>query len=462
MNQYVVFQFLGYTVQIIPIIFLFYAPYGRDSLRFSKKALTGVLTAVYLAASAAAALLLGRLYMENMDQTLIVWIANTIFFLYLMAGTLVYFVSFKKETRGKILFYMFVIEYGMALYILNEIATKFVPFAEAFGPYTLKCVLIYVIATLATFPPVYYFLHRFNDRELTRVPRKNLRFITVCSIAIAALTVIGLQMEVALSSSCKTLTERIYISVFLVCILFANLLSYFIYFGCMTLEQEKEKIQSRLNAYESQYESVKKNIEKDRQMHHNLRHHFRTLSVLASEQRLPELQEYINNYLEDLNEIELRQISENSVLNSVLSYYIQKADEKGIRIRCDIQIKDTYSFDIKDMTVLLGNALENALWAAQECGKDITPHICVMVRQYKKSLLIKIENTIDGSRDQKEREKGKNRQGYGLSSIEMIAEKYQGSMETWRENGKFILYVVLNIDEGQQEESRKRRERDMG
>lgn len=106
MNQYVIFQFLGYAVQIIPIIFLFYAPYRQNSLRFSKRTLLIVLTAVYIAASAAAALLLGRLYMEDVDQTLIVWIANTIFLLYLMAGTMIYFLSFRKGTRGTLLFYL--------------------------------------------------------------------------------------------------------------------------------------------------------------------------------------------------------------------------------------------------------------------------------------------------------------------------------------------------------------------
>lgn len=447
MNQYVIFQFLGYTVQIIPIIFLFYAPYGQRSLRFPKKTLLTVLTAGYIAASAAAALLLGRLYMENMNRTSVIWSANIIFSLYLMAGSVVYFLSFRKGTRGKILFYMFVIEYGMALYILNEVATKFVPSFGKGDPYTPECVLIYAGTTLVTFPLLYYSLHKFNDQELGRIPQKNLRFITVCSIAIVAVTVIGMQMEVALSSKCTSLSGRIYLSVLLVCILLANLLSYFIYFGCMILEQEKEKIQSRLSAYEMQYENVKENIERDRRMHHNLRHHFRTLGVLASEQRLPEMQDYINNYLEDLDEIELRQVSENSVLNSVLSYYIQKAEEEGIRVRCDIQVKENYLFDIKDMTVLLGNALENAIQAAQECLQDITPRICVMIRQYKKSLLFKIENTIDETGYQKEREKGKNRRRYGLSSIEMIAEKYQGSMDAWKENGKFILHVVLNINE---------------
>ena len=447
MSRYVIFQFLGYAVQIIPIIFLFYAPYGQRSLRFSKKVLLSVLTSVYTVACAAAALLLGRLYQENMDWTSITWIANTIFSLYLVIWTIVYFVSFRKGTRGKILFYLFVVEYAIALYILNEIASKFIPSDGGFYPYTPECVLIYIGLTLVTFPLLYYFLHRFNDQELNRVPQKNLRFITLCSIAIMAVTVIGLQMEVALSSMCTSLSDRIYLSILLVCILFANLLSYFIYFGCMILEQEKEKIQSRLGAYEMQYENVQKNIERDRQLHHNLRHHFRTLSVLASEQRLTEMQDYINNYLEDLDEIELRHVSENSALNSVLSYYIQKAEEEGIQIRCDIQVRESYLFDIKDMTVLLGNALENALRAAQECRKDITPRICVMIRQYKKSLLFKIENTIDETGYQKDREKGKHRQGYGLSSIEMIAEKYQGSMDAWKENGKFILHVVLNIDE---------------
>ena len=34
---------------------------------------------------------------------------------------------------------------------------------------------------------------------------------------------------------------------------------------------------------------------------------------------------------------------------------------------------------------------------------------------------------------------------YGLASIEMIAEKYQGSVEAWQEEDLFTLRVVLNM-----------------
>ena len=64
-----------------------------------------------------------------------------------------------------------------------------------------------------------------------------------------------------------------------------------------------------------------------------------------------------------------------------------------------------------------------------------------MVRQFKKSILIKIENSVcDGTGREFVR-------SYGMDSIDTIAKKYQGSMEAWIEQKKFVLRVVLNLED---------------
>lgn len=440
-------------LQILPILFLFFTPYSQANLRFSKRRLLAVLSMFYILASVAAGVILAGMYQQHMSDVHITWFANIIFGSYLLVGTAVYFMAFQKGVRGKILFYMFVIEYALLLYILNEIGTRFIVLGEdTFSPYGYTTLFIYAVSTAVTFPLIYGFFHRFNVQEMLRINQKNLYMITGCSVVIVVITVIALQMMIGLRDLNEQIIARVYESILMVCLLIANLLSYVIYFSCMILERDKEKIESRMTAYELQYTNVRENIEKGRRMHHNLRHHFRTLGTLAAEGRTQELQDYINGYLIDLDEMEVKQVSGNPVISSVLSYYIQQSEEEHIHIKCDIQVKDNYPFDIKDMTVLIGNAMENALEASRQCEEG-QASISVMMRQYKKSVLIKIENTVPPE-DMAGTHMKKDKKNYGLASIEMIAGKYEGSMEAWREHGKFILRIVLNIMDAKKESGR--------
>ena len=130
------------------------------------------------------------------------------------------------------------------------------------------------------------------------------------------------------------------------------------------------------------------------------------------------------------------------MINTILGYYFSLVQEKEIPLKADIHVKEHYPFSITDMTVLLGNAMENALEA---CGREI--------KQYKAALLIQIENRCpesgypvmeEGKTPSTKR--GRNH-GYGISSMGAIAEKYQGSLEFWKKGSVFTLRIVLNIPE---------------
>ena len=86
--------------------------------------------------------------------------------------------------------------------------------------------------------------------------------------------------------------------------------------------------------------------------------------------------------------------------------------------------------------------MENSLKSCEEC-QELDPYISVKICQYKKSILIKIENSIHPQKKSMQ----KKDKGYGLESIDMIAKKYEGSMEAWQEEDRFILRVVLNISD---------------
>lgn len=441
---YIVLQFLGYLMQMIPVLWLLYAPYQQKYLRFSKWRLLFVLSTALSAVAAAGAIYLGSLYGQGGSTVVLSNRGNLIFSGCLMAGTLTYFLSFRRGVKGQLLLYMLVVQYGLLLYSFNRITVKFweVSFLPTMHPYSLATLLTYLVTIGVSFPFFYHFLKHGHIQELLRMNRSGLRMITGCSFMILVLMVLSLQMESLLTLEGVSGRGNVYISIWMLCLMAADVLSYVIYFGCLILEKEKSEMKSQLSSYRQQYKWLNERIEKEKKRRHNLRHHLRTMDTLAQNGQVESLQEYIARYLEEVREVELQKLSGNPVVDEVMSYYVVQAREKQIDLTCSMKIRENLALNLADMTVLLGNAMENALYGCETC-EEKARKIRVMIRQFRKNLLIKIENRIPSGEYES---LGANvRKGYGLESIDMIARKYQGSMDAVREEDKFVLRVILNI-----------------
>ena len=438
---YIVLQFLGYLMQMIPVLWLLYAPYQQKYLRFSKWRLLFVLSTALSAVAAAGAIYLGSLYGQGGGTAVLSNRGSLIFSGCLMAGTLTYFLSFRRGVKGQLLLYMLVVQYGLLLYSFNRITVKFweVSFLPTMHPYSLATLLTYLVTIGVSFPFFYHFLKHGHIQELLRMNRSGLRMITGCSFMIL---VLSLQMESLLTLEGVSGRGNVYISIWMLCLMAADVLSYVIYFGCLILEKEKSEMKSQLSSYRQQYKWLNERIEKEKKRRHNLRHHLRTMDTLAQNGQVESLQEYIARYLEEVREVELQKLSGNPVVDEVMSYYVVQAREKQIDLSCSMKIRENLALNLADMTVLLGNAMENALYGCETC-EEKARKIRVMIRQFRKNLLIKIENRIPSGEYES---LGANvRKGYGLESIDMIARKYQGSMDAVREEDKFVLRVILNI-----------------
>lgn len=441
---YIVLQFLGYLMQMIPVLWLLYAPYQQKYLRFSKWRLLFVLSTALSVVAAAGAIYLGSLYGQGGGTAVLSNRGNLIFSGCLMAGTLTYFLSFRRGVKGQLLLYMLVVQYGLLLYSFNRITVKFweVSFLPTMHPYSLATLLTYLVTIGVSFPFFYHFLKHGHIQELLRMNRSGLRMITGCSFMILVLMVLSLQMESLLTLEGVSRRGNVYISIWMLCLMAADVLSYVIYFGCLILEKEKSEMKSQLSSYRQQYKWLNERIEKEKKRRHNLRHHLRTMDTLAQNGQVESLQEYIARYLEEVREVELQKLSGNPVVDEVMSYYVVQAREKQIDLTCSMKIRENLALNLADMTVLLGNAMENALYGCETC-EEKARKIRVMIRQFRKNLLIKIENRIPSGEYES---LGANvRKGYGLESIDMIARKYQGSMDAVREEDKFVLRVILNI-----------------
>ena len=63
---------------------------------------------------------------------------------------------------------------------------------------------------------------------------------------------------------------------------------------------------------------------------------------------------------------------ENTIANSIIGYYFLRANECGIRFESQCNIREEIIMSDNDLCIVLGNALENAVYACKQMkGTDI-------------------------------------------------------------------------------------------
>ena len=137
------------------------------------------------------------------------------------------------------------------------------------------------------------------------------------------------------------------------------------------------------------------------------------------------------------------------VVDALVSNAYNTAVSGNIRFKTDIKInKDKITVERYDLSVALGNLLDNAVEACLKIGSNDDRFIDVNISNDERALIINIVNSAP-ERSQnssfKTDKSDKIRHGYGLGNVEWIAEKYGGSFTAEQTGGKFEAIVILPL-----------------
>ncbi len=186
-----------------------------------------------------------------------------------------------------------------------------------------------------------------------------------------------------------------------------------------------------------QVEKIVGDMEITRQMRHDLQHHYNALGEMLEQGRLEEMRAYLDELTGSAAQRQSEVYCKNLTVNGLLQYYASLARGKGIR--CEVSA-DCGELDIEpaDLTVVFGNAMENAIRACEGCGEK--GWIRVRVGKIQEALVVEIANSCAGGVHVDRRYEAENgfapahafaseREGggYGLRSIARTALKYGGS-----------------------------------
>ena len=187
---------------------------------------------------------------------------------------------------------------------------------------------------------------------------------------------------------------------------------------------------------------------------HDLKHQMLNLLMLLHEKDYDTLEKDIEKLaeLDSLNGLFLVN-TENSIIDTFVNSKYVIACENGIRFETALEIPMKLPFAGEDISVVLGNALDNAMEACMR-GEVNDPYIKLEMSYDQGNLIIIVENSFDGIL-KKERKGGRvtrkrdsQQHGIGIHSIKNVIRKYNGYYHVDVEGRVYRLEMILYPLEG--------------
>lgn len=161
------------------------------------------------------------------------------------------------------------------------------------------------------------------------------------------------------------------------------------------------------------------------------------------------LRQYLDSLQTAVEQLDMKHNTGNPVTDVILQRYMRLCQENAIDFKADFIFPADMNIDAFDISIIINNALDNALEA---CKRQENGSKYIKLTAYRKEnmFFIIVKNSFDGRLSQDEtsgrlctsKQDSKNH-GLGLRNIEVCAEKYYGRTESLVEDKEFELAVML-------------------
>ncbi|MBR1813009.1 MAG: GHKL domain-containing protein [Lachnospiraceae bacterium] len=230
----------------------------------------------------------------------------------------------------------------------------------------------------------------------------------------------------------------------IVCLSICLIMQY-ILFENDILQEERQKIRQALQMKADYYEVSRENIALINTKCHDMRHQLCYLSpsTESGERYRQQIEEIINVYDGIVK-------TENEALNVVLTEKSLLCGKRHIRISCMADGEALAFLDDIDIYSLFGNLLDNAIESVEKLTDPEKRVIDLSVTRKNGFVFIQVMNYFEGELQfdggfpvtQKE---NKDYHGYGLRSIQLIADKYHGKMNIEPKDQLFVVNLLFPV-----------------
>ena len=314
-------------------------------------------------------------------------------------------------------------------------------------------------------------LTRFAPGEEEGIPRNELLFLlSPAFTGIVFFSFINVSRSLLVNPAFLKWTARgnpffdlsLYFLIFFVaattilCILYA----YNIYQKLIASMQDKQRaalLASQVDQMQAHIREIEQLYTGVRSMRHDMQNYLFDIKSLLAAQGVSvegegELAGYFSGIGTALDALNFYFHTGNPVTDVVLNGKYQQAKSLGIQFDSEFLFPSDYGIDVFDLSIILNNALNNALEACEVLsGSEPEAERFISVTSYCKNnmFLIEVKNSFDGTvcvtedGGLKSRKQDTHRHGLGFQNIVRCADKYLGSADYTCCDRTFTLIVML-------------------
>lgn len=213
----------------------------------------------------------------------------------------------------------------------------------------------------------------------------------------------------------------------------------------LTLRHDLDIQQQLWAQQKAQYDTAMQNVDVINQKCHDLKHQIAALKLISDDvQRDSSIQSLEQSVMiyDAITE------SGNRILDAVLAEKSLLCEAKGIELTCMADGKCLDHMDAVDLYTIVGNILDNAVESAAQLLEPEQRTISFMAFSRAGLVFLQVENYYQGELQfdgdlPRTSKSDTDSHGFGLKSIQSIAEKYGGFLTVQAEDHIFLLRVTL-------------------
>lgn len=199
-------------------------------------------------------------------------------------------------------------------------------------------------------------------------------------------------------------------------------------------------------AMENQRELMKQSLHTTKAIRHDVKNQMLVLLSLGENENYEEMIAQLKQMLEEVDDSKVIASTGHMVIDSLLNYKLNQ--QENISFHINLNVSEDLPILAYDLTVILGNLLDNAITAVNHLEKN--KNITIFIECTKGNFILIMENTFQGNvlfenglyHSTKPFSAS---HGFGVENVKRTVEKYHGSMDLTHGSEKFKVSIVIPI-----------------
>jgi signal transduction histidine kinase len=281
--------------------------------------------------------------------------------------------------------------------------------------------------------------------KLMKTRNNNLKIPKIYYLAFTIIQMGSLYLYVASLESRNLSIQKILISgVILIIINMTMILIDEKIYHSIIIKSEKQMLKEQNIAYENQIKLMDQSTKALKALKHDMKNHLTVLRDIYSKEKSEESEVYFEKII---NEIEGKEFSQsgNFIIDSMINFKLGQLRNNGIQVSLDVNVPQELNISTYDLTVILGNLLDNAITAIKKADKKL---LDLNISCSMGNLIIIIKNTHNNILEIENNElsttkKDKENHGIGIPSIKKSLENYDGEIIIEYTETVFSVSVII-------------------